>query len=307
MPRADFGKMFPGFTLSLLQVRGISTSHPAPERTTGKQDEDTMLPTLSISRRAALALAAALALTTAVQAQDTTLRVGIMGGEDETVWAAVAAQAGAAGLTIETVIFNDYTQPNEALANKDIDANAFQHGPYLEAQVAAHGYEITPVIDTAIFPIGLYSKNYKSLDDLPDGAVIGLPNDPSNGGRALKVLEQLGLITLNPEAGILATVIDVTENPRNFDLRELDAGVVGRAIDDLDAAVVNTDWAAKAGLLDFRIAQESGENNPYMNFIAVRTEDKDAPWVATLRTAFQSDAVKAAYASAYKGAAVPAW
>ncbi len=266
-----------------------------------------MSPILSLSRRAALALVAALALAPAAQAQDTTLKVGIMGGEDEAVWAAVAAQAKPAGLTIETVIFNDYTQPNEALANKDIDANAFQHGPYLDAQIAAHGYAITPVIDTAIFPIGVYSKSHKTLADLPDGAVIGLPNDPSNGGRALKVLEQLGLIKLNPEAGILATVIDVTENPRNFDLRELDAGVVGRAIDDLDAAVVNTDWAAKAGLLDFRIAQESGENNPYTNFIAVRTEDKDAAWVATLRTAFQSDAVKEAYASAYKGAAVPAW
>ena len=266
-----------------------------------------MSPIISITRRGALALAAALALTSAVSAQETTLKVGIMGGEDETVWAAVAEQAKAAGLAIETVIFNDYTQPNEALANKEIDANAFQHGPYLDAQIEAHGYAIIPVIDTAIFPIGVYSKTCKTLEELPEGAVIGLPNDPSNGGRALKVLEQLGLIKLNPEAGILATVIDVTENPRNFDLRELDAGVVGRAIDDLDAAVVNTDWAAKAGLLDFRIAQESGENNPYMNFIAIRTEDKDAAWVETLRSAFQSDAVKEAYATAYKGAASPAW
>lgn len=262
---------------------------------------------LTISRRGALALATALALTTAVKAEDITLKVGIMGGEDETVWAAAAAEAKPAGLILETVIFNDYTQPNEALANKEIDANAFQHGPYLEAQIGAHGYEIIPVIDTAIFPIGVYSKNYKTLEELPDGAVIGVPNDPSNGGRALKVLEQLGLIKLNPEAGILATVIDVTENPRNFDLRELDAGVVGRAIEDLDAAVVNTDWAVKADLLDSRIATESGENNPYMNFIAIRSEDKDAAWVETLRSAFQSDAVKEAYATAFKGAAVTAW
>lgn len=262
---------------------------------------------LTLTRRGALALTAAFAFAGAVHAEDTTLKIGIMGGEDETVWAAVAAEAKPAGLILEQVIFNDYTQPNEALANKEIDANAFQHGPYLEAQIAAHGYEIIPAIDTAIFPIGVYSKNFKTLADLPDGAIIGVPNDPSNGGRALKVLEQLGLIKLNPEAGILATVIDVTENPRNFDLRELDAGVVGRAIDDLDAAVVNTDWAAKIGLLDFRIAEESGENNPYMNFIAIRAEDKDAAWVETLRKAFQSDAVKEAYATTYKGAAVTAW
>ncbi len=261
----------------------------------------------TLTRRGALALAAALALAPLAHAEDTTLKVGIMGGEDESVWAVIAEQAKPLGLTVETVIFNDYTQPNEALSRKEIDANAFQHLPYLEAQIKANGYEITPVIDTAIFPIGLYSRKYPDVASLPEGAVIGVPNDPSNGGRALKVLEQLGLIKVNPDAGILATVIDVTENPRKLDLRELDAGVVGRAIDDLDAAVVNTDWAAKAGLLDNRIAQESGENNPYTNFIAVRTADKDAPWVATLAQAFRTDAVKAAYAAAYKGAAVPAW
>lgn len=260
----------------------------------------------AFTRRAALALAT-LAFVPFAQAQEQTLKVGIMGGEDEAVWAVVAEQGKPLGLNIETVIFNDYTQPNEALARKEIDANAFQHGPYLEAQIAQQGYEISIAIDTAIFPIGLYSKKHADLAALPDGAVVGVPNDPSNGGRALKVLEQLGLIKLNPDAGILATVIDVTENPKNLDLRELDAGVVGRAIDDLDAAVVNTDWAAKAGLLDHRIAEESGENNPYTNFIAVRTADKDAEWVAKLKTAFQNDAVKAAYADAYKGAAVPAW
>ncbi|MFT4151456.1 MAG: MetQ/NlpA family ABC transporter substrate-binding protein [Paracoccaceae bacterium] len=265
----------------------------------------TFLPALT--RRAALALAATLAFAPLAHAETKVLKVGIMGGEDESVWAAVAEQAKPLGLDIQTVIFNDYTQPNEALSRKEIDANAFQHKPYLDAQIAQQGYEITPVIDTAIFPIGLYSKKHASLDALPEGAVVGVPNDPSNGGRALKVLEQLGLIKVNPDAGILATVIDVTENPKKLDLRELDAGVVGRAIDDLDAAVVNTDWAAKAGLLDHRIAQESGENNPYMNFIAVRTEDKDAPWVATLKQAFQSAPVKEAYATAYKGAAVTAW
>lgn len=261
----------------------------------------------TLTRRAALVLAATALAAPLAHAETTKLKVGIMGGEDESVWAVVAEQAKPLGLEIETVIFNDYTQPNEALARKEIDANAFQHGPYLDAQIAAHGYEISIAIDTAIFPIGLYSKKYDSIEALPEGAVIGVPNDPSNGGRALKVLEQLGLITVRPEAGILATVIDVSENPRNYDLRELDAGVVGRAIDDLDAAVVNTDWAAKAELLDHRIAQESGENNPYTNFIAVRTEDKDAPWVVALQQAFQNDAVKEAYAEAYKGAAVPAW
>ena len=261
----------------------------------------------SITRRGALALSVAMAFAPMAMAENVTLKVGIMGGEDEQVWASVAERAKDKGLTIETVIFNDYTQPNEALARNEVDANAFQHGPYLESQIKAHGYEITPVIDTVIQPIGVYSTKVKSIEELPEGAVVGVPNDPSNGGRALKVLEQLGLIKLKPEAGILATAIDVTENPKKFDLRELDAGVVGRAIEDLDAAVINTDWALKANLLDQRIAAESAENNPYTNFIAVRTADKDAAWVGTLREVFQSDATKAAYEAAYKGSAVPAW
>lgn len=260
-----------------------------------------------VTRRAALGLAAMLTLAPMLRAETQVLKVGIMGGEDEAVWAAAAAEAKPLGLDIRTVIFNDYTQPNEALANKEIDANAFQHRPYLDAQIAQQGYKIEPAFDTAIFPIGLYSRKFKSVADIPQGAIVGVPNDPSNGGRALKVLEQLGLIKLRPEAGILATVIDVTDNPKKLDLRELDAGVVGRAIDDLDAAVVNTDWAAKAGLLDARIAQESGEANPYMNFLAVRSDEKDAAWLAPLKKAFYTDAVKQAYKTAYKGAAVTAW
>lgn len=261
----------------------------------------------SLTRRAALALATSALIAPMALAETTALKVGIMGGEDESVWAVVAEQAKPLGLEISTVIFNDYTQPNEALSNKEIDANAFQHGPYLQAQIEAFNYEITPVIDTAIFPIGVYSNKVKSIDELAEGASIGVPNDPSNGGRALKVLEQLGLIKLRPEAGVLGTKIDITENPKNFEIVELDAGIVGRTIEDLDAAVVNTDWAAKADLLDKRIAEESGENNPYMNFIAIRTEDKDAAWVAKLKEAFQSAPVKEAYAEAFKGAAVTAW
>lgn len=261
----------------------------------------------SISRRAVLALTATLAVAPMAMAENVTLKVGIMGGEDESVWASVAERAKDKGLTIETVIFNDYTQPNEALQRKEIDANAFQHKPYLDSQIQAHGYEITPAIDTVIQPIGVYSTKVKDIAELKDGAIIGVPNDPSNGGRALKVLEQLGLIKVKPEAGILATAIDVVENPKNFKIQELDAGVVGRAIEDLDAAVINTDWALKADLLNSRIAAESAADNPYTNFIAVRTADKDAAWVATLREVFQSDATKEAYDAAYKGSAVPAW
>lgn len=268
--------------------------------------------TPTLPRRTFAALTAALmglALAGPVSAETTPIKVGIAGGEDEAVWAVAKAEAAKKGLTLELVVFNDYTQPNEALQQGEIDANAFQHQPYLDSQIAAHGYTITPVGLTAVWPIGLYSKTYDSVADIPDGAVIGVPNDPSNGGRALNVLADQGLIKLKEGAGILATAADIVENPKNLDIKELDAGVVGRAIDDLDAAVVNTDWALKSGLNPEtdRIAQEAVKDNPYNNFIAVRTDRKDEPWVKDLVAAYQNDAVKAEFDKVYKGTGVTAW
>ena len=242
------------------------------------------------------------------QAQ-TTVRVGIIGGEDEDVWKVVAAQAAKQGLTIKTVVFNDYTQPNEALERGDVDANAFQHKPYLDNQIKSRGYHITPVGFTAVWPIGLYSRKVTSVANLPKGAVIGLPNDPSNEGRALLLLQDQGLIKLRDGSGILATVADIVANPKDIKIKELDAGIVGRSIDDLTAAVVNTDWALKAGLKadKERIAQEKIANNPYNNFIAVKTDKQNAPWVKTLVASFQNEAVKDALTKVYKGTGLAAW
>lgn len=267
----------------------------------------------SIHRRAGLVAALAIAAAslfgiTAIQAQDKSIKVGIMSGEDEDVWRAVTTEAEKKGLKIETVIFNDYTQPNEALERGEIDANAFQHRPYLDNQVNQHGYRITPVGYTGVWPIGLYSKRYKSIADLPKGAQIGLPNDPSNEGRALRVLQNEGLIKLKDGTGILATIADVSENSRALKIKELDAGIVGRSIDDLDAAVVNTDWALKAGLTpDDRIAQEPVADNPYRNFIAVKQGQENEAWVKTLVASYQNDAVKAVFDKVYKGTGLSAY
>jgi D-methionine transport system substrate-binding protein len=202
-----------------------------------------------------LALAPLLA-SVDVHAEQKALRVGIMSAEDEDVWAVVAQQAKQKGLDVKLVVFNDYTQPNEALEDGELDANAFQHKPYLDNQIETRGYHIVPVGFTAVWPIGLYSKKHHTVADLPADAVIGVPNDPSNEGRALRVLESQGLIKLKPEAGILATTQDIADNPKKLVVKELDAGIVGRSIDDLDAAVVNTDWALKAGLTpNDRLAQ----------------------------------------------------
>ncbi len=275
----------------------------------------TSLPALSLSRRAGLLLGAAalmsvvgLGATAAFAADKTSVKVGIMSGEDEDVWRAAAAAAEKAGLKVELITFNDYTQPNEALERGEIDANAFQHKPYLDNQIEQNGYHIVVAGYTGLWPIGLYSKTHASVADLKDGASIGVPNDPSNEGRALKVLEQQGLIKLKEGTGILATVADITENPKNLEIKELDAGVVGRAIDDLDGAVVNTDWALKAGLTpENRIAQEAIADNPYRNFIAVREADAREPWVGKLVAAYQNPTVKAVFDKVYKGTGVAAY
>jgi D-methionine transport system substrate-binding protein len=254
-----------------------------------------------------LALAPLLAPAGADAGQKT-LRVGIMSAEDEDVWAVVAERAKAKGLDLKLVVFNDYTQPNEALENGELDANAFQHKPYLDSQIKTRGYHIVPVGFTAVWPIGLYSKKHKSVADLPAGAVIGVPNDPSNEGRALSVLASQGLIKLKPDAGILARSQDITSNPKNLTVKELDAGIVGRSIDDLDAAVVNTDWAFKSGLTqNDRIATETVENNPYRNFIAVKAGHENDSWVKPLVESYENDTVRATLAKVYKGAALPAW
>ncbi|MFT4180500.1 MAG: MetQ/NlpA family lipoprotein [Rhizobium sp.] len=273
------------------------------------------LDALRFSRRTGLAalVASAVAifgLTAAAPsfAADKTIKVGIISGEDEDVWRVVTAEAAKKGLKIETVVFNDYTQPNEALERGEVDANAFQHQPYLDNQIKQHGYHIVRVGYTGVWPIGLYTKKYKTVADLPKGAVIGVPNDPSNEGRALRVLQNVGVIKLKDGTGILATIADIVENPKNVEIKELDAGIVGRSIDDLDAAVVNTDWALKSGLSPKeRIAQEPIDGNPYRNFIAVKQGSEKEAWVKTLVASYQNDTVKAEFDKVYKGTGLSAY
>ena len=257
---------------------------------------------------ALFALACLLALLVPAFAAET-VRVGIVGGEEEELWKVVTAEAARSGLIVKTVVFNDYTLPNEALELGDIDANAFQHKPYLDNQTRTRGYHIAPVGFTAVWPIGLYSRKFHAVADLPNGAIIGVPNDPSNEGRALNLLQGAGLVKLREGAGILATAADIVDNPGGLRIRELDAGVVGRSIDDLAAAVVNTDWALKSGLNpeQDRIAQEPLANNPYRNFIAVKSGRENEPWVRKLVAAYQNNVVKDALVKIFRGTGQPAW
>lgn len=250
-----------------------------------------------------------LASAQTARAADQVVRVGIMSGEDEDVWRVVSANAAKRGLTIKVTTFADYTQPNEALSQHDLDANSFQHKPYLEAQIKARGYRIVPVGYTYVQPIGLYSRKVKSIAELPQNAVIGVPNDPSNEGRALLLLQAQHLITLRPNVGLLPTAIDIADNPKHIHIKELDAGIIGRAIGDLDAAVVNTDWAVKSGIKipQERIAQEQVGGNAYRNFIAVDEKNANAIWVHKLVESYQQANVADEILRVYHGATLPAW
>jgi D-methionine transport system substrate-binding protein len=237
----------------------------------------------------------------------TRLKVGVSGGDGELIWAKVKEIAKQKGLDIQVIVFNDYLLPNAALDGGDLDANAFQHKPFLDNQIKIRGYKITAIAGTIVEPIGLYSSKVKSVGQLADGAQLGIPNDPSNGGRALLLLQQQGLIKLRAGTGITPSVRDIADNPHKFKFRELDAAQLPRSLSDLDAAVINTNYALQAKLHPGKdsIAIESRTDNPYGNVIAVRTVDKDKPVFKTLIAAYQNDEVRQFIMKQFDGAILP--
>ena len=212
--------------------------------------------------QSALALAAAATFSSGAMAQDKPIKVGVTGGPHAQIFDRVKKVAEKDGLKIQIVEFSDYVQPNAALAAGDLDANSYQHKPYLDAQVADRGYKLVSVGYTVNFPIGLYSKKVKKLEDLKEGAKFGIPNDPTNGGRVLLVLQDKGLIKLRDGAGLKATPLDVVSNPKKLKFVELDAAQLPRSLDDLDDLAINTIFALSAGLNPGKdaIAQENAKS-----------------------------------------------
>jgi D-methionine transport system substrate-binding protein len=255
-----------------------------------------------------LIMAAAFAVLAASSALAETIRVGVTPGEHAQIMEKVKEVAAKKGLDIEILEFSDYVVPNQALADGDLNANSFQHQPYLDNQIADRGFDIVSVGTTITTPMGVYSKKVKSLDALKDGASVAIPNDPTNGGRALLVLASKGLIKVKPEAGLKVTPNDITENPKNLQFSELDAAQLPRSLDDVDAAVINTNYAMEAGLhpKTDAIAIES-DKSPYANVIAVRRADKDAPWVKTLVESYHDDSIRNFINTQFKGALIPSW
>ncbi|MFG6516751.1 MetQ/NlpA family ABC transporter substrate-binding protein [Sulfitobacter sp. 1A13496] len=236
------------------------------------------------------------------------IKVGVSPGEHAEIMEEVARIAEPMGLEIDVVEFSDYVVPNQALADGDIQANSFQHVPYLEAQMKDRGFELSVVGNTITTPMGVYSDKITDLADLEEGATFGIPNDPTNGGRALLVLQELGLIKVDEAAGLVPTVLDIIENPKDLSFKELDAAQLPRSLADLDAALINTNYAIASGLSpkEDSIAMESAEN-PYVNVIAVRKGDEEAAWVETLLKAYHSDEIKTFIDESYQGTVITSW
>lgn len=215
----------------------------------------------------------------------------------------------AQNIDLQIVEFNDYIQPNLALNDKELDANFFQHAPYLENFIKEHP-EVKAVSAAGIHiePMGIYSHKVKALSELKDGGLVGIPNDPTNGGRALILLSKAGLITLQDDKNIAATIQDVVDNPKNLSFQELEAAQVPRAIDDLDLAVINSNFAMQVQLnpvKDSLFIEDS--TSPYVNVIAVREGDEERPEIKALIKALQSDKVKKFIEEKYNGAVVAAF
>lgn len=202
-----------------------------------------------------------------------------------------AELAADAGIKLEIETYDDYVLPNRALFEGDLDANFYQHLPYFESQVEEHGFEFDHFPGIHIEPYALYSTKYDSPADLPDGAKIGVTNDPANQARTLKLLAQDDLIAIDESAGDEASIFDVTDNPHDFDFVELAPEQLVHSLEDLDAAVINGNFALEAGLnptVDGLLV-EDGEDNPYANFVAFRTEDADSAALKTLDELLRSD------------------
>lgn len=212
------------------------------------------------------------------------------------------------GVDLEIKVFTDYVQPNVQLAQKHLDANYFQTKPYLDSFNKGKGTDLETVIGVHVEPFGGYSKKYKTLAELPDGATIAIPNEGSNSGRALILLQKAGLIELKDPTNAVSTPRDIAKNPHNFKFKELESAMLPRVLDQVDLDMINTNYALDAGLKPSKDALIiEGADSPYVNFLVARPDNKDSAAIQKLAKALTSPEVKAFIAKKYDGAVFPAF
>ena len=265
--------------------------------------------TVLLSRRGALAAAIALSLSAAgASAQPgKVIRIGVTPGPHAEIVDQIKPVIAAKGYELKIFEFSDFVIPNQALDIGDLEANAFQHQPYLDNQVKDRGYKIESVATTVNFPMGIYSAKYKSWDEVPDGATIAIMNDPTNGGRALLLLQDKGVIKLKDGVGFKPTPLDIVENPKKLRILEIEAGQTVRSLADVAAAAINTSYAVDAKIDPNSAILRESPKGPYTNTIAVRSADKDQAWVKALVESYRSPEIKQFVAERFKGSILPTW
>ncbi|AMW17611.1 MetQ/NlpA family lipoprotein [Glaesserella parasuis] len=244
----------------------------------------------------------------AAQAQK--IKVGVMSGPEHTV-AEKAAQIAKEkyGLEVEFVLFNDYALPNTAVSKGDLDANAFQHKPYLDKDSSSKGLDNLVIVgNTFVYPLAGYSKKIKNVAELQDGAVVAVPNDPSNLARALILLEKQDLIKLKDNTNLFSTSLDIVENPKNLKIQEVDTSVAAKALDDVDLAVVNNTYAGQVGLnaTEHGVFVENKES-PYVNLIVARKDNQASEAVQNFVKAYQTEEVFQEAQKHFKDGVVKGW
>lgn len=241
--------------------------------------------------------------------EGTVLKVGATPAPHAEILEVVVPILAEQGITLEIQEFTDYIVPNNAVESGEIDANYFQHITYLNNFNTEHGTHLASVGEIHYEPFGIYAGRVSSLDQLPDGAVIGIPNDPTNGGRALLLLQEQGLITLPEDAGLEPTVLDIVENPHNYQIEELEAAQLPRSLNSLDIAVINGNYAIDAGLnVADALAIESNDGaaaTAYANVVAVREGNENNEAIQALVDALRSDEIRTWIEQEYQGAVVP--
>ena len=238
-----------------------------------------------------------------------TVRIGLTGAVYEPIWDVVKEKLAPEGIILEYVQFNNFSLPNNALNNGEIEINAFQHHAFFNNDVASNGYDLTAIGDTYIVAMGIFSNTLKDLSELKDGDLVGVPNDVTNEGRALKLLESAGIIEIDPAAGNSPAINDITGYNVAVEFQEVDANLVPSILPDVAIAVVNGNYAADAGLKASEALYMESEyaDNSYYCLIAVRSEDADNPVYQRIVEAYQCDEVIEVYNSQFAGLFTPTW
>ena len=243
--------------------------------------------------------------------EEVVIKLGVV-GENNEQWDPVIEKLAEDNIKLELIKFADYSLPNRALNDGEIDLNAFQHYAYLNKDVESNGYKIEAIGETLVAPLGVFSNKIKDLSELKDGYTIAIPNDATNGGRALKVLEAAGVIKVDPAAGYTPTLNDITENPKNIKFEEVEAANTASLLPDVAAALINGGHAIDNGLNPktdsiYLEKVEGGSENPYINVIVARTEDKDNENYKKVVEYFRTPEVAQKIEEVYKGAYLPTW